>query len=132
MSLQWKAFYNDQSSLPQFNADGSENKYADIDRSKLEAFAFFKDDALVFALYLEPGQRLIFRRRVEQPAGGESTVVYMAGWQQTIEGRNVQSIAYIFPSGAVHMAGPWRENHPWFYSIQPVPCEVDDGSDVQN
>lgn len=132
--MQWKAYYNDGTSLPQFNAAGFENKYADIDRSKLEAFALFKDDAivpqfdngsgLVFALYLEPGQRLIFRRRVEQPAGGEQTIVYMAGWQQTIEGRNVQSIAYIFPSGIVHMAGPWRENHPWFYSIQPLPEEI--------
>jgi hypothetical protein len=130
--MQWEAFYNDQSSLKQYNADGSENKYADIDRSKLEAFAFFKDGALVFALYLEPEQRLIFRRRVEQKTGGEQTIVYMAGWQQTIEGRNVQSIAYIFPSGVVHVAGPWRDNHPWFYSIQPVPSEVDDGGHVQN
>jgi hypothetical protein len=123
--MQWVAFYSDQTSLRQYNADGGENRYADIDRARLEAFALFQDDGetLVFALYLEPGQRLIFRRRVEQSPGGEQTVVYLVGWQQTIEGRNVQSIAYIFPNGVVHLAGPWRDDHPWFYAIQPFPQE---------
>jgi len=130
--MTWTAFYNDQTSLPQFNADDSENKYADIDRAKLEAFALFQHGSLLFALYLEPGQRLIFRRRIEQRVGGDQTVIYMVGWQQTIHGQNIQSIAYIFPNGVVHMAGPWRDNHPWFYSIQPVPCEIADGSNVQN
>lgn len=122
--MKWIARYNDGDILPQYNEDGSENKYADIDRGRLTEFALFDDlDQPVFALHLDPGQRLIYRRRVWQPAGGDNFVVYMVGWQMTVGGQNVQSIAYISEDKQIHMAGAWRDNHPWFYSIEAVPCE---------
>lgn len=118
--MQWVAYYSDGSSLPQYNADGSENKYQDIDRSRLESFALWQDSTKVFHLHIEPGQRLIYRRRVEMPQG---TSVYLVGWQQTVGTENIQSIAYVFPNGSVELAGRWREGHPWFYSIKAVAGE---------
>ena len=120
----WEARYNDGSTLPQYHADGSENRYADIERERLESFALLREDGTVlFRLHLDPGQRLIFRRRVERQVGGTDRVVYLVGWQQTVNGSNVQSMGYVTGDGEIHLAGRWRDDHPWFYSVQPVPCE---------
>ena len=136
--MQWEAQYKDGTSLPQYNADGTENRYADIDRSRLEAFSLVRaDGSIALHLVLDPGQRLIYRLRVEQSTGPASSkiVVYMAGWQQTINGQNIQSIAYVREDGGtVLMAGRFRDDDPWLYSIQPVPCEEPevDGNHLQN
>jgi len=123
--MQWVAQYNDGSELSQYNADGSENKYANIDRERLLTFGLFDNSGdLKLAIHLDPGQRLIYRRRVEHRTGHQPITVYMAGWQQTIAGQNVQSIQYLFPDGSIHSAGAWREDHAWFYSIVPVPGEM--------
>lgn len=123
--MKWIARYNDGNELHQYREDGSENKYADIDRSRLVSFALTDDlNHHVFELHLDPGQRLIYRRRVQQICGDEPFVVYMIGWQMTVAGKNVQSIVYISQEGEVHMAGAWRDEHQWFYSIQPVDCEL--------
>ena len=41
-SIYWKAVYKDGTSLCQFEDDGVENKYPDIDRYKLTAFEIRK------------------------------------------------------------------------------------------
>lgn len=122
--MKWIARYNDGEILPQYNEDGSENKYADIDRGRLTEFALVDNsNEPVFALHLDPGQRLIYRRRVEMRTGVGEFTVYLVGWQMTVGGQNIQSIAYISEDKQIHMAGAWRDDHPWFYSIQTVPCE---------
>lgn len=122
--MPWVARYNDGTELTQFNADGSEHRYTDIDRSKLVSFALYDaDGGKILEVHLEPGQRLIYRRRVETRDGTPLKVVYIVGWQQTIAGQNVQSICYVFPDH-VEVAGRWRNDHPWFYSVQYYPEEV--------
>lgn len=125
MPIQWRAIYSDGEILPQYNEDGSENKYADIDRTRLSSFELSLEGRVLFCLHLDPGQHLIYRRRVELPVGGSPLVVYLVGWQMTVNGQNVQSIAYVSQDGEVHLAGAWRNDHPWFYQIQPVPEEQD-------
>lgn len=124
--MQWVARYTDGSELPQYNGDGSENKYADIDRTRLQTFGLFDDRArLVIAVHFdEPGKRLIYRRRIEQRSGFDPVTVCLVGWQQTVAGHNVQSIQYVFPDGTIHSAGAWNEQHPWFYAPELLPQEV--------
>jgi hypothetical protein len=124
--MQWEARYNDETTLPQYNDDGSENRYADIDRARLASFALLADNLTVIEVHLDPGARLIFRRRVAQAPGGETTCVHLVGWQRTIAGQNVQSILYVMPDGDIHMAGAWRDDHPWFYAAQSVTCEQEE------
>ena len=123
--MQWLATYQDGTTLGQYNGSG-EISSERIDRSKLTAFALVNEEgSRVLELHLEPGQRLIFRRRIEQPVGGLQIVCYLVGWQQTIHGQNVQSIAYVFDEGAtIVWAGKFQQDHPWFYPIEPVPCEL--------
>lgn len=122
--MKWIARYNDGETLSQYKEDGSENRYADIDRNRLVEFTVVSDlNESMFTLHLDPGQRLIYRRRVKQSPGLSPIVVYIVGWQMTVAGNNIQSIAYISEDKDIHMAGAWKEDHPWFYSVQPVPCE---------
>ena len=77
----------------------------------------------ILELHLEPGQRLIYRRRHAQTIGKPLITVTIVGWQQTIAGQNVQSIAYVFEDGRIELAGRWKEDHPWFYSPQLLSFE---------
>lgn len=121
--MHWEARYNDGKALPQYNADGSENRYADIDRARIASFSLFDGDRLIVTVHLDHGARLIFRRRVAQAPGGDKFTVHLIGWQRTVGVHNVQSILYVMDDGEIHMAGEWREDHPWFYAAVPVPCE---------
>ncbi|KKN28238.1 hypothetical protein LCGC14_0856480 [marine sediment metagenome] len=132
--LTWVAVYNDGTVLPQRNGDGSENRYGDIDRSNLVEFHLYERNGngrgrLRYALYLDPGQRLIWRRRVVMRADSEGKTIsevafHLAGWQMTVGKQNVQSIAYV-PEEAPHtfMAGRFREDHPLFYAAIAHPNE---------
>ena len=108
-NISWKAVYSDGTFLFQHNEDGTENKYYDIDRKKLIAFEVYKDKNLILLRHLEPGQRLIFRQRCAFSTKGDEIRVFLVGWQQTINGKNIQEIAYVFPTH-VELAGRWDTN----------------------
>lgn len=127
----WRAIYNDKTILPQYCKCGFKSGYENIDRDKLLAFDIYtignkekyipnddKTGHLLFRMYLEPEQRLIYRRRVwgevnlttmEQKIKG---YLYMVGWQQKVNGKNTQSINYIFPDGHVEQRGKWTSGEP--------------------
>jgi hypothetical protein len=126
--MQWHATYTDGTTLGQYNGDGVEHSSEQIDRSRLASFALISEagDKLL-QFHLEPGQRLIFRRRIEQSVGGSPQVCYLAGWQQTIHGQNVQSIWYVFEEGArMESAGRFDDKHPWFYPVDMVRSEAEE------
>jgi hypothetical protein len=114
MNFAWKAIYSDGTILPQYNEDGSKNGYENIDRTILKAFAIFDDDKLLFKLHLEPGQRLIYRRRnfINPMNPSETNFFYMIGWQQKIGGANTQAINYVYPDGHIEQAGIWAGGEP--------------------
>jgi hypothetical protein len=115
MNFNWKSIYTDGSSLSQYNDKGEKNGYENIDRTKLKAFAIFDDDKLLFKLHLEPGQRLIYRRRNfinPLDTGADADFFYMIGWQQKIGNINTQSINYVYPDGHIEQAGIWAGGEP--------------------
>lgn len=137
MTYEWKANYEDGTSLPQYNEDGSKNIYTDIDRSKLVSFEILnlieqKDEEgkviksekkIIHNLKLAKGQRLICRQRKFMRNDMVNNIVWIVGWQQTVEGKNIQSIAYIYPDGKIEMSGSWKEYHPLFRKIELLPIE---------
>ena len=42
--VEWKAIYSDDNELQQYNEDGTENKYTDINRELLNKFVIIKDN----------------------------------------------------------------------------------------
>lgn len=119
--LSWVAVYADGDTLPQYNRDGTENKYKDIDRSRLTEFNLYTAEGVLrYALFLDPGQRLIWRRRVSLTSQGGRSVIHLIGWQMTVGDQNIQSISYVPEVGqATLSAGRFREDHPLFYSLVP-------------
>jgi len=109
--IYWKAVYKDGRNLSQFNADGTENKYPDIDRNNLLFFELLKGDSLIFRLHLEAGRRLIVRKRVIGKVFDPKSLkaVWMIGWQWNANGRNVQDIAWVFEDGHVELTGQFKE-----------------------
>lgn len=127
MDLMWIAVYEDGTNLRQFDENGHEARYSDIERERLTEFHLVnKDDEArtIFALALDPGQRLIYRRRVATSGNNEPKwTITMVGWQQTINGQNVQSISWIFPEGGIIQTGRFREDHRLFYATELLPFE---------
>jgi hypothetical protein len=114
----WVAFYSDFTELSQVNPDHSKNSYDDIDRSKLAAFGIKRHGKLIYRVFLEPDQTLIYRRR---PAGNENEQgeiivqkeLILIGTKQKIKGVDVQHIAYIeVGEDLIQHAGKWVGGQP--------------------
>lgn len=111
----WTAYYDDGTELPLICKCGFKHVYHDIDRTKLAAFGILKDNSLIYRVFLEPGQKLIYRRR---PSGDFKTgeilgELILVGTQQKIGGQNIQNIAYInVETGLIQIAGKWVGGEP--------------------
>ena len=103
-TMLWRAVYKDGTFLDQYNGEGKPNGYENIDRENLLQFQLLKEEKVFFSLILEPGQKLIFRRRVFQNVK-ETRHVFLIGWQK--DGQ--QAISYLFEDGSIIMAGKWTE-----------------------
>ncbi len=125
--LCWKAIYGDGTVLGQFNSDGSENKYTDIDRTRLSQFLLLKGAEPIVVIHLDANKKLICRRRVAMHVTGKKAgtkeVVWLAGWQENRKGVNVQMISFVFEDGHIEVVDRFYENHPWFYPINFLPEE---------
>lgn len=127
----WVAVYNDGTALAQFDTTGKEFSSEEIDRRKLKSMLLFFNGKVVLTQHFEPGQRLIFRRRVAitpgvSPDGSGDTreFVYLLGWQRTVGNENIQHIAYVFETSArIELAGKFDDRHAWFYEPKWLPCE---------
>ena len=127
MDLMWIAVYSDGSNVRQFDENGYEAKYSDIDRERLTEFHIVNredETKTLFALALDPEQRLIYRRRIATSGNNEHRwSITMVGWQQTINGQNVQAISWVFPDGGVIQTGRFRDDHRLFYGVELLPFE---------
>ena len=136
MSIYWQAIHSDGSILDQFKGA----KYQNIDRSRLIAFDLWQhpdkgpgvEPKLLIRVDLRNDtqdsigpKRLIWRQRHSLNGRGEEFSFHLVGWQRTVEGINVQSIAYIFDEGGVFLGGQFDEKDQFMYSVQPLECEAD-------
>ncbi len=108
--MNWKAIYKDGSSLEQY--DGSENKYTAIDRAKLVAFEMWNNQLITRIDLSDPLKRLIWRRRVDLGGLSQITrVIYLVGWQKTVDGKNTQQIHVIEEDGSFKIIDRWSEEN---------------------
>lgn len=121
----WEAIYEDGQVVQQQEADGTVHSYEELNRQGLIEFRLVEGSRTLFAMSLDLGQRLIWRRRVFNMQGGSPVIYHLVGWQMTVGKQNVQSITYIPEDDRrpIMMAGKFQEEHPLFYSVQLRPCE---------
>jgi len=112
MATSWKAIYNDGTALRQFELDGSENTFKDIDEDKLFEFRLFHNEK-VLSLFPKTGTfgingflhntdvsyisdekyRLIyFVRRKKVLGAGGNTNKHFIGFQITKDNRNYKRV----------------------------------------
>lgn len=132
MGFYWRAIYKDGSQLSQIekNEKGEtvkENLYPDIDRSRLTEFhlIYSARDIPIVKIHLRPGQKLIARRRTWNDWHGNSTVVWLIGWHQTIKvgwwkKRNIQMLAFVFPDGHIEIVDRFYKDHPVFDPLEKM------------
>ena len=98
--LQWVAVYDGNETLPQYNEDGTENSYSDIDRERLERFVLTEGAKVKLVLNVDPSKKLIYRRRVAKNVMSNSVreIVHIVGYQENIEGVSRQNVSFIFES----------------------------------
>lgn len=119
----WVAKYKDGSIIGQYNDQFIEQSTDDLpDRENISVFMMFEANKAkkILSIYFDEGQRLIYRRRVILKTGYTNpTVYYLVGWQQTVNGVNIQSISYINEqTGEIEIAGKFRDDHPIFKPVQ--------------
>jgi len=103
----WRAIYKNGESLEQFDEDGNEILFEEIDQDRLKSFAWIPEDESKpsYKLELKDYQRLIaFRRKFINTRGFKGLLCYALGWQATINGINYKTIMFINPKdGSVIM-----------------------------
>ena len=110
----WTAYYSDSTVLEQYGNNKTSN-YQDIDRTKLEAFGILKSNELIYRVFLEPNQNLIYRRRPTGDfySGAIHSELILVGTREKVNGVDVQNIAYIDVStGLIQVAGKWVGGEP--------------------
>lgn len=125
----WVAKYKDGSIIGQYNDQFIELSTDNLpDRDEIDVFTIFdiKTGKKILSIHFDEGQRLIYRRRVVLKTGFSTPkVYYLVGWQQTVNGQNIQSIAYIHEeSGQIEIAGKFRDDHPIFKPVQSREWEI--------
>jgi hypothetical protein len=120
----WTAFYSDGTTLEQYGSNKTSN-YADIDRKNLAAFgiskavedslAEFETTELIYRVFVEPNQNLIYRRRPKGnfQTGEVTSELILVGTKEKVNGVDVQNIAYIdVTTGLIQVAGKWVGGEP--------------------
>jgi hypothetical protein len=97
--LEWAAVYNDGSTFRQYEEDGSENLYVDIDRDRLTHFVLLCNGEMKARIHLNGDKRLIFRKRNFLKGNKQIGQVFLAGWQETVNGANRKMLCFLFPDG---------------------------------
>ena len=122
MNTTWVVQYNDGTQRAEKDGLG----YRDIDRGRLSVFALCEEGTMrpVVILHLSPEKRLIYRKRCTVNERGERHHVYLAGWQQIVNGKNVQTLTALFEDGHVEVTDGFREGHPWFDKVNFLPEEM--------
>lgn len=117
--IEWRAVYSDNTHLDQFAENGIENKYSDIDRTKLQAFDILHDGITVLRTDLSNKKRLIYRRRVKQrgPSGAKQ-VVYLVGYQENINGVNKQVVNHIYERVLIEQHDKYIGGEPEYYDFE--------------
>ena len=110
-SITWRVVYVDGKAKLEHNADGTTNRYEDIDRYRMKRFDLLDGEGKrIFSVFPRFGRQLIFRRRrFFKGTPGENNpnqwTVILIGWHERITvgggAHSAKSIAYIYPNKVV-------------------------------
>ena len=115
--VEWRVQYTDGTSLFQYNEGEENKKYTDIDRDRLKEFSLFVDNVRKIVIPFDGNKRLVYRKRITRGfigyTQGRKREVYIAGWQEKRDGKNIQMLCFLFDDGHVEILDKFDINHVW-------------------
>jgi hypothetical protein len=110
--LTWRAVCPDKV-INQYNADGTQNSYDGLERSRMTAFALVNGNgAVLVTVPLNATRKLFYRMRVALFVGSHSRErIYIVGWQ-SLSNRQIWVVDSV---GQVKMFKDWIEKSQWLY-----------------
>ena len=116
--IMWKATYEDGTEVCQFQPDGLEVSTDSVSRNHVRSMVLSKGGVPVVTLDIEPGQKLVYRRRTEMIPGKNVTeICHILGWRQRQEDQIVSRVLFYFESDdRIEEIDGFREDHPWYYA----------------
>lgn len=123
----WFAEYGDGTRVSHRDMEGrveasSFGSADDIDRDRVVRFELWDPehpDLTRTTLHLEsPRMRLIYRcRRFIRAGGSELPPIHILGWQECVNDRNRQAIAWVREGGGIDITGRFKRGHAVFDEI---------------
>lgn len=109
MTMSYKANYRDGTDFSYSEDEVGTKPFYKIDQSKLESFELYWDGKMIHKLHLEQNQRLVLTRRTKGAFGSpEKTILYLVGYQETVNGENRQAITIIHEDGHTELISKWK------------------------
>lgn len=120
-NLTWQAVYSDKT-INQYNADGTQNSYVNLDREGLIAFILVDGKGnIMVTVPLDSDKKLFYRMRVALFIHNKTRErVYIVGWQSADDMR----IWVVDSAGKVKMFKNWKEKSQWLYVPEFYLCEA--------
>lgn len=123
--MMWRAVYSDGTALSQFDSDGSEHKYTEIDRSKTCMIQLVENCEPVFSMPLKEGQCFFIRQRVTIDLHArEKQRVWIVGWRQKKLLRTDMKVNFVYSDGKVETLDEFQPDHRLYRPINFLPFEV--------
>lgn len=107
----WRAHYSEDGSsyLDEYDADGTQHGFAEVDIARVVVFELRPVSPGLPPVLVKIGRQsrpIFWRTHITSvnPQTGEQVgqmTITVAGWQRTVNGRNVQSLTACYPNGAI-------------------------------
>ncbi|MGZ6360766.1 MAG: hypothetical protein ACXWP0_03695 [Ktedonobacterales bacterium] len=107
----WRVHYSDGSMFDEYDANGNEHGFAEVENSRVVAVELQPQhpDVCGHVVKIDASRDamrpIFFRRRsriVNLETGGDTTgaVIHCIGWHKTVNGRNIAAYTFIFADGS--------------------------------
>lgn len=132
--LIWAAKYKDNTTIAQYDKDGTPISTESIPRDGLRVFMLIDQyNRAAFIQELRPGQQFIYRRRTALKTGADVIeVIHIVGWQQQIGEEIVRHMSFIYESDMRIEMGDFRKDmrdgygrvEQWRYPVKEIEADL--------
>lgn len=126
--FRWVTYNYDGGSVSQVTPNGEKNSYEDLDLSNIKSFELWdwRANQRVLLVNFNPGDRLVWRRRIQNSGYGPEEVCHIVG---KVTRAGEKGILGIFESdGHIEAIGDFLPTSNWFY---PPSSEIEETGDAQ-
>ncbi len=109
----WRVQLDDGLVIDQVDSEGRKYAYEDLPHARIRLFELQKENEVGFRMNFQPGEQLIWRRRVQmQPGGLVTEICHIVGKKV---GKLTGVVGFFESDGHVETVEEFLPNSNWFY-----------------